>query len=167
MRRRSRTRRVLKWVGTTLCMMIVAAWIASGAYWIHVETGDWLTSLGDGSLRFVRGLPATPPEVERQFDIGRRIGSHLRVGSTPWTFPSLRSWPTAKKMGYLLVIFLPLWVPLVLVGVPSAILWWSDRRTPKGHCRSCDYDLTGNVSGICPECGTPVPDARTPRASGR
>jgi hypothetical protein len=26
-----------------------------------------------------------------------------------------------------------------------------------GHCPTCSYDLTGNVSGICPECGTPVP----------
>jgi len=25
-----------------------------------------------------------------------------------------------------------------------------------GHCRGCDYDLTGNVSGRCPECGTPI-----------
>lgn len=24
----------------------------------------------------------------------------------------------------------------------------------KGRCRQCDYDLTGNLSGICPECGT-------------
>jgi len=22
-----------------------------------------------------------------------------------------------------------------------------------GHCRKCDYDLTGNTSGVCPECG--------------
>jgi hypothetical protein len=21
------------------------------------------------------------------------------------------------------------------------------------HCPACDYDLTGNVSGVCPECG--------------
>jgi len=25
------------------------------------------------------------------------------------------------------------------------------------ECRGCGYDLTGNVSGICPECGTSVP----------
>ena len=25
---------------------------------------------------------------------------------------------------------------------------------PKGRCRSCGYNLTGNVSGVCPECGT-------------
>jgi len=24
--------------------------------------------------------------------------------------------------------------------------------------RICRYDLTGNVSGICPECGTPIPE---------
>ena len=23
-----------------------------------------------------------------------------------------------------------------------------------GHCRSCDYNLAGNTSGVCPECGT-------------
>jgi hypothetical protein len=23
-----------------------------------------------------------------------------------------------------------------------------------GHCPRCNYDLTGNVSGVCPECGT-------------
>jgi hypothetical protein len=25
-----------------------------------------------------------------------------------------------------------------------------------GACQHCGYDLTGNVSGVCPECGTPV-----------
>ena len=24
------------------------------------------------------------------------------------------------------------------------------------RCTNCGYNLTGNVSGICPECGTPV-----------
>jgi len=31
------------------------------------------------------------------------------------------------------------------------------RRTfPIGICRTCNYNLTGNVSGKCPECGAPV-----------
>jgi len=25
-------------------------------------------------------------------------------------------------------------------------------------CIPCGYDLTGNVSGVCPECGTPIPE---------
>ena len=33
-------------------------------------------------------------------------------------------------------------------------LYWLNAPGPKpGHC-SCGYNLTGNVSGVCPECGT-------------
>lgn len=32
--------------------------------------------------------------------------------------------------------------------------WWEPGA---GRCRSCGYDLTGNTSGTCPECGTPTP----------
>lgn len=28
-------------------------------------------------------------------------------------------------------------------------------RTRRGQCLECGYDLTGNVSGVCPECGKP------------
>lgn len=38
------------------------------------------------------------------------------------------------------------------------------RRTARvGRCLVCSYDLTGNVSGTCPECGTAIPrDASIP-----
>ena len=26
-------------------------------------------------------------------------------------------------------------------------------RAAKGQCLACSYDLRGNVSGVCPECG--------------
>lgn len=38
-----------------------------------------------------------------------------------------------------------------------------DERTRPGHCQSCAYDLTGNVSGVCPECGGPVSGETTGR----
>ena len=28
-------------------------------------------------------------------------------------------------------------------------------RAAKGLCLRCGYDLTGNISGVCPECGQP------------
>jgi len=30
------------------------------------------------------------------------------------------------------------------------------RHVPPGHCRECGYGLTGNVSGVCPECAMPI-----------
>ena len=29
-------------------------------------------------------------------------------------------------------------------------------RYRPGRCQHCGYDLTGNVSGVCPECATPT-----------
>lgn len=41
------------------------------------------------------------------------------------------------------------------VTAPWCIIqWW--RRPRPGCCQGCGYDLTGNVSGRCPECGRTV-----------
>jgi hypothetical protein len=31
-----------------------------------------------------------------------------------------------------------------------------ERRIAAGRCVACGYNLTGNISGVCPECGTAV-----------
>ena len=31
------------------------------------------------------------------------------------------------------------------------------RRAARGECGNCGYNLTGNTSGVCPECGKPIP----------
>lgn len=36
-----------------------------------------------------------------------------------------------------------------------------DLRFRKGVCVRCAYDLTGNVSGVCPECGTAIRNPKT------
>ncbi len=54
---------------------------------------------------------------------------------------------------------LPFWLPYLLVALPTGLLWYIDRRRPPpGHCGRCGYNLTGNTSGVCPECGTAVGD---------
>jgi hypothetical protein len=45
-----------------------------------------------------------------------------------------------------------------LLGLLVGLFAWaaSNPLPPKGRCGKCDYDLTGNVTGRCPECGTVV-----------
>ena len=31
-----------------------------------------------------------------------------------------------------------------------------DKLVPEGCCANCGYNLTGNVSGVCPECGLSI-----------
>jgi hypothetical protein len=51
------------------------------------------------------------------------------------------------------------WLPLWSILLPLALGFLTLRRAPPPStksppCAECNYDLTGNVSGICPECGT-------------
>lgn len=56
-----------------------------------------------------------------------------------------------------------LWVPFVTtlgttIAGPFIAFWWAFVRRggpPPGFCK-CGYNLTGNVTGVCSECGTPV-----------
>jgi hypothetical protein len=44
-----------------------------------------------------------------------------------------------------------------VIGLGIAVAPAVDRRRKiSGKCRTCGYDLTCNVSGRCPECGTPI-----------
>ena len=48
----------------------------------------------------------------------------------------------------------------LLAGV--GFLRWLSRSSSTDRCRKCDYNLTGNVSGTCPECGTALTPERVP-----
>ena len=49
-------------------------------------------------------------------------------------------------------------IPLALAGafLASRPQRRRDLRRELQLCQKCDYDLTGNVSGVCPECGTKI-----------
>jgi hypothetical protein len=46
-------------------------------------------------------------------------------------------------------------VIMVLSGLCGAFIQVGGRAAPPGHC-PCGYDLRGNESGTCPECGCEV-----------
>jgi len=52
---------------------------------------------------------------------------------------------------------MPLWLIVIAFCVLGAMMMAAaTRRRPPGCCVQCGYDLTGNESGRCPECGRDV-----------
>jgi hypothetical protein len=57
----------------------------------------------------------------------------------------------AASIRYSVIPFILLLVTYLVARFVYSKLRW--RRINATDCSSCGYNLTGNVSGICPECG--------------
>ena len=75
--------------------------------------------------------------------IAQEVAARLVPGSAPrWVF-------IAATDGLVAVI-------LAGPGIVLTALLVRRRRPRPGRCAECGYDLTGNESGVCPECGRKV-----------
>jgi hypothetical protein len=118
-----------------------------GGWWVYRQKGAWrrqraslvvlccicFSALAMGG----RGLAAT-------IWIGHIYASPGAAGGGNWIPFALYPW--ARKV---------MWV--VLYAVVAVIALRSRRFLlikESGHCHECGYDLTGNTSGVCPECGS-------------
>lgn len=110
------------------------------------------------------GLSTT---VGAEWDVARLWGFHYR---SPQDAQAMNySYSTPRAIGtthYLATIqterafFVSWWLLAALLGVLPALVarkWFEHRRRLRmGHCLHCDYNLAGNASGVCPECGTKI-----------
>ena len=151
----SRKRRVLKWIGA----IVFSMWLASLMVGIWYGNGESLEIRFAGGVLFVQWGPIPTSNYRSFVRYGDYTdGFHLAVRNT-WdvtndldiVFMLRPNFYRAATVAYLYIPLWPIYVPIIAV---AAFMWWRDRRIPKGHCQTCGYNLTGNVSGICPECGT-------------
>ena len=176
MPRPSRIRRIAKWSGVGVCVVMVVAWGTNWLWAIHIYTpivaGRYaLMTLSSGELSLE--LDYDPADVAKY---EQYTGPHIMLyqpseyrRTLRWSLPylyhdptfggtSTRSPPMIRWLG-----LLPLWLVLLTAALPTAYLFWRDRRHPPGHCQACGYNLKGNVSGMCPECGSELePASGTP-----
>ena len=146
MRRRSRVRRVLKWVGAVACALVATTFVAGVRYVPGFAANTWDVCILEGCLRIDWNIPPYASLVQGFYIAEKQYMAYE---------PQMEWWPYVGGAGSRLVA-VPLWMIFAALLGPTAFLWHRDRRIPPGHCDTCGYDLTGNVSGRCPECGTPV-----------
>ena len=89
----------------------------------------------------------------------------LEWSYSPWfirsLFPRLRKDADQSIRGRWYIV-LPLYIPFFALGLIAVsghllpLVVYRLRRA-RSVCVQCEYDLTGNRSGVCPECGEPVP----------
>ncbi|MCO6438474.1 MAG: hypothetical protein J5J06_15395 [Phycisphaerae bacterium] len=173
--------RLLAWTASILLAVVTAAlFVTSHAG--SLATGVFIDSLGEAHagaedglfiLLLSRAEPvdalgffwAKPPRDKQRrhyvsFSKLNRFGNHARrweldCGRRTVTTRGGRIVPITR-----LLLHVPSWFLLAAGVTPLLLLVASEIRRcriPPGHCRKCRYDLTGNTSGICPECGTPIP----------
>jgi hypothetical protein len=158
MKRCGGLRRALKWLGTAVCAIVGGMfalsiqrhvrWVSPGSrYGVEIVYGSFNCDWHVDSSAYLK-LPRTYEVLFRPGWKVMRYGGRWRV---QWwdTYAHLYA-----KNG---VVHFPLWIPFLLAAIPTGFFWWRDRRgISSGHCQRCGYDLTGNVNGWCPECGTPI-----------
>ena len=174
MPKRSRFRRVLKWTGVVMCAVILIAWGVSLRWCIIGINSQYTISIDNGYLTL--GVSTRDPGVPKVSDIYYlpiyapwhlvRIEPIMSLGfGLPRTLTVVEfvdvGAPVLKALQYK-GLRVPFWLLLLTVMIPLALCIRRDRRSSptSGHCPACGYNLTGNLSGICPECGEPCkPDA--------
>jgi len=133
--------------------LLLAATLASFAFWggsyfrIAYHTPSWACRIAWGNFIFYwRSTPA----VHAEADHGWHLAGYQGLVTDWWVYPFLKSGGTA--------LYIPLWIPTLVLALLWALSYrpvyrLSWHRRGRGRCINCAYDLTGNVSGRCPECG--------------
>ncbi len=138
----SRTRRIAKWTGLVVCVVILAVWAVSTQFAV-VRNGQYVSLIiVAGGLTINTGNILPGP-------VGWFTGQ-------PMGFDAGFYLPNAGSFGQGVSVSIPFWLLFTLAAIPTALLWHRDRRTVKpGCCLTCGYDLRASKK-ICPECGTGI-----------
>ncbi len=151
--RRRRWRTAVLWGGSTMCVLLAAAFMMS-AWWsptLQFPTQDGPSvTVFRGALMVVVGheLWVLFLQLDRVMD----PTGHVPL---PPTWCLWNDWGAGTRF-----IVVPTYAVLLAVAVPTLFVWRFVPKFPRGHCRRCGYNLTGLREARCPECGQAFEETR-------
>jgi hypothetical protein len=160
MRRRIRWIRMGKWVGAVTLAAIAAIWFVSGwcciTRWFLTLHGGVTAEIGRGCVVcnfYDSGLDPAATQWWKRWWQQRSEAPQAQCGFVGWEWSVHAECHPPSPDFIRTTVQIPLWAPWLMVLLPTLWLWRLDRRRPPGACPACAYNLTGNTTGVCPECG--------------
>ena len=115
---------------------------------------SWDTKEADADYRYLWDRASNPHGA-----LGFGFDKENRLAVKPLMIP--------PGPNFTFVCVFPVWFVVLLTALPLILpirrilrIKWRDRHA---FCAHCGYNLTGDISGVCPECGTPVPPTARPQ----
>lgn len=158
---RRRLRSTFKWGGAVATVVLVLVW--AGSRWWACSTSipyACTVNVSGGSLILQWSDSASLAPTAFSWS-----GPNRNILAFEWWFIhySMASGAGETISG----IFVPIWTLALLVGLPTAWMWYRDRRRAPGLCTKCGYDLRGADHAVCPECGAAVTRRGTAKPAAR
>jgi predicted RNA-binding Zn-ribbon protein involved in translation (DUF1610 family) len=137
-------RRAATQAATGLAVFVMSVAVASCVLRVDWEGGALTAAISKGAV-YLWWEPQGRGYDARGWVVSRSSGR-------PDWWPYWQSDRFGRYFGWL-----PLWLPGIACAACAGVLRVTQGRTQaRGMCGRCGYNLTGNVSGVCPECGTPI-----------
>jgi len=134
-------------------LISVALWGLSYANHTLYRGNRFLVSSYGGHIQYLRtDRPWSEWGKSDRYSLGWQVDRRYDL-NTLW-----KPWCTFATWYW--TVYVPLWMPTLLFG---GVFWRAYPPVYRLHkwrklwlCLTCGYDLTGNTSGTCPECGDQV-----------
>lgn len=78
------------------------------------------------------------------------------ISHSVWRHEFIELFGGSETLGLIVGMFLTLLVPYMVARPCFQIFRWKLVRSVVPLCPSCLYELSGNESGVCPECGSQI-----------
>lgn len=140
-----------------LCIFAMGLWVQSylRCYDIEWSQGSVVSSRGILFYQFTF-LSGSNPQKGLRFHSPNAFYEPWGFNGANYLYLHFAGITFARGGRHVQQISVPLWVIVLLSGSVSLslkLLSARHRLTKDKSCDSCGYNLTGNVSGVCPECG--------------
>lgn len=142
------------WMWTAALLFSLFAWFASIVWTFEYTSESYTIGVADG-----RGIYYSIGRMDLPaYSLGFRCSANSHGVKESFGF-AFKTLPEVDIKGTIKQVIVPFWPLVTVLAVPTCISWvrWHrNLRRAVGLCSKCGYDLTGNESGVCSECGTPV-----------